>query len=271
MAPVEVLMLSLTLLAYVVASFTQWSAFLWNDDRRQKLAARMLGFACGAHAVTFVLRWIAGAHPPVADTYELNLTGTLLTAVLLIALLRAGKVPRAVSIVVTPLVFLVLGYGALHRAEAVPLGPAYDSPWLIVHVVFAWLAFGSFAVAAGASGLLLLKEYAPQSRLAVRIPDASGLDQVSYRLIVLGFIHHAIMLGSGSIWARNLWGRYWSWDPLETWSLLTFLLYAFYLHARAFLGWKMKKAAWLAAFGLIVLSISFWGVAWFGPTLHPGP
>ena len=93
----------------------------------------------------------------------------------------------------------------------------------------------------------------------------------SYRFIALGFINHAVMLVSGAIWAKKLWGQYWSWDPLETWSLIAFLFYAFYLHARSFLGWQLKRAAWLAVFGLVVMAISFWGVGWFAPSIHPGP
>jgi len=78
------------------------------------------------------------------------------------------------------------------------------------------------------------------------------------------------MIVTGAIWAKKLWGHYWSWDPLVTWSLIAFLFYAFYLHARSFLGWKMNKSAWLAVFGLVLTSISFWGVTWFSPSIHPG-
>ncbi len=78
------------------------------------------------------------------------------------------------------------------------------------------------------------------------------------------------MLISGAIWAKQLWGQYWGWDPLETWSLITFLFYALYLHARSFLGWKEAKAAWLTVAGLIIVIISFWGVGWFSPSIHPG-
>ena len=107
----------------------------------------------------------------------------------------------------------------------------------------------------------------PQSK----IPDTNALDISGYRFIFLGFINHAIMLISGAIWAKKLWGRYWSWDALETWSLIAFLFYAFYLHARSFLKWKLNKAAWLAVAGLAVMAISFWGVGWFSPSVHPGP
>jgi ABC-type transport system involved in cytochrome c biogenesis permease subunit len=106
---------------------------------------------------------------------------------------------------------------------------------------------------------------------SLTIPEPDALDILSYRFIVLGFINHAVMLVSGAIWAKNLWGHYWSWDPLETWSLIAFLYYAFYLHTRSFLEWKLKRAAWLAVLGLVVMAVSFWGVSWFAPSIHPGP
>ena len=148
---------------------------------------------------------------------------------------------------------------------------AYNSLWLIVHVIFAWLSFGSYAIATGAATLLLLRKKLILWRPQSKIPDTNALDMNSYRFIVLGFINHAVMLISGSIWAKKLWGHYWSWDPLETWSLIAFLFYAFYLHARSFLGWKLKTAAWLAIAGLGVMAISFWGVSIFSPSIHPGP
>ena len=271
MAHIENALLWLTVFIYVAAFCLQLFAFVRGRDSGFTVAMRLLCLAGIAHSVTLVARWVAGGHPPVADTYELNLTGTWFTMAIFLGFTWARKIPRIVGLVVTPVTFLVLGYGALCRTDAAPLGPAYDSPWLIVHVVFAWLAFGCFAVSAGAAAMLLVKAKAPQWPPAGKIPPVEDLDQTSYRFIVLGFINHAVMLVTGAIWAQNLWGHYWSWDPLETWSLLTFLFYAFYLHTRSFLGWKMSRAAWMAAFGLIVLSISFWGVTWFGPSLHPGP
>ena len=150
------------------------------------------------------------------------------------------------------------------------MGPAFHSPWLVVHVIFAWLAFGCFAIAFGAAVLFLIRESFPDWQPITKVPEAKALDLAGYRFIVLGFINHAVMLVSGSIWANNLWGQYLSWDALETWSLITFLFYAFYLHTRAFLGWRMKRAARLTVLGFLVLAISFWGVHWFSPKARLG-
>ncbi|MFC1592166.1 cytochrome c biogenesis protein, partial [Thermodesulfobacteriota bacterium] len=170
-----------------------------------------------------------------------------------------------------PIVFLVLGQGFTTHTAAVPMGPAYQSMWLVVHVIFAFLAFGCYAMATGAAVLFLLKGNIDRWKPGHNLPGQEALDTSGYRCIVLGFINHAVMLVSGAIWAKKLWGHYWNWDALETWSLISFLVYAFYLHVRSFWDWKMQRAAWLAVAGLVVLAISFWGVSLFEPTIHPGP
>jgi cytochrome c-type biogenesis protein CcsB len=265
----EVLLFWLTVFAYVTAFCAHIFPFVRGKPPRA-IVQRALWMGLLFHTATIVVRWIAGGHPPVTDTYELNLIGSWFTMLVFLLFAMGRKIDQTIGLIVTPITFLVLGHGFMSRTEALPMSPAYHSPWLIVHVVFAWIAFGCFAVAAGAAGMLLLRD-----RLADggrrRIPSVEALDMASYRFIVLGFINHAVMLASGAIWAKKLWGHYWSWDALETWSLITFIFYALYLHMRAFLGWKLRRAAWLAAFGLIVLSISFWGVEFFSASVHPGP
>lgn len=270
MAQAEIILFWITVFIYVGAFCLHLFGFMRGRTRSVKYAVGILWAGLGFHTATALLRWVAGDHPPVTDTYELNLTGTWFTVLIFLAFERIRKLDRSIGLVVTPVVFLVLGHGLMSRSEAIPMGPAYQSPWLVVHVIFAWLSFGCFAIAAGAALLFLMKEWATSWEPIMRVPEPQALDLTGYRFIVLGFINHAVMLVSGTIWAKKLWGSYWSWDALETWSLITFLFYAFYLHARAFLGWKMKRAALLTVLGFVVLAVSFWGVGWFKPTVRPG-
>ncbi|MHC4155012.1 MAG: cytochrome c biogenesis protein CcsA [Planctomycetota bacterium] len=236
-----------------------------------RYAVRLLWLALCLHTAAGIVRWVASGHAPVTDSYELNLTGMWFTVLVFLIFQKLGKIDASIGLVVTPIAFLVLGQGLVSRSETAPMGQAFKSLWLIVHVVFAWLAFGCYAIATGAAILLLLREKFSNHNVAKRIPPSGALDLAGYRFIVLGFINHAVMLVSGTIWAKKLWGHYWSWDALETWSLIAFLFYAVYLHTRAFLKWKMQRAAWLAILGLVVVAISFWGVEWFAPSVHPGP
>ena len=271
MSALEIILFWITTFLYVAAFALHLFGVVRNKPKGASLAYRALLAGFAAHTAMLITRWIDGGHIPVADKYELDIIGTWLSLAVFLVFERLRKVDRIVALVVVPITFLILGCAITSRTDVAPMGPSYHSPWLIVHVLFAWLAFGCFAVAAGAAFFLLFRERCIKMPAMSRLPDKEALDLNSYRFIVLGLINHAIMLISGAIWAKKLWGNYWSWDALEIWSLLTFLFYSFYLHARGFFGWKMEKAAWLAAFGLLVLSISFWGVSWFAPSLHPGP
>lgn len=267
----EIILFWATVFTYTLSFCVGLFAFITGRQRSNRWAMRILWVGLCFHTATGVVRWIAGAHPPVTDTYELNLTGTWFTMLVFVVFERMRKVGSFIGLVVTPIVFLVLGNGLISRTEAAPMGPAYDSPWLAIHVIFAWMSFGFYAISTGAAVFMILRERLLAWKPSLKIPERESLDTVGYRFIVMGFINHAVMLVSGAIWAKNLWGHYWSWDPLETWSLIAFLFYAFYLHTRSFLGWKDKRAAWLALFGLVVMAISFWGVGWFAPSIHPGP
>lgn len=271
MTGLESILFWVTLFTYVSAFALHIFSFAGRKERGINAALLLLWGGLLVHTAVALTRWITGGHPPVTDTYELNLTGTWFAILLFLAFQAMGKVDKTVALVVTPVSFLVMGYGYLSGTEIIPMGPAFQSPWIIVHVIFAWLAFGCYAIATGAAFFLLMKMKKPDAGRWQKIPGPGELDMSSYRFVALGFINHAIMLISGAIWAKKLWGHYWSWDPLETWSLIAFLYYAFCLHARSFLGWKMKRAAWLTLLGLVILAISYWGIELFGPTVHPGP
>lgn len=271
MAQAEIILFWSTVFIYVLAFCAGVVAFVRSKTQGLSFAVALMWAGFAVHTALGIVRWYSGGHAPVANTYELNITGTWFTILVFLLFQRMGKTHNAVLIIIAPIVFLILGQGYMLRSQAEPMSDAYNSLWLIVHVIFAWLAFGSYAISTGTAILLLLRNKIFAWRPEMKIPEAGVLDAASYRFIVLGFINHVVMLISGAIWARKLWGYYWNWDPLETWSLISFLFYAFYLHARAFLKWKYRRAAWLAMAGLIILAISFWGVGWFAPSVHPGP
>ncbi len=271
MKDLEILLLWFTIFLYVVTFIFHVIGFNWRKAKLENLSKWILRVGFILHSATLITHWISSKHPPVTDTYELNLTGVWFMILLFILFEYLRKAGFVIGLIVVPISFLALGYGYLSGVYIKPMGPAFQSPWLIVHVIFAWLAFGSYAISTGAAIFLLLKEKKRSSETFKKLPSSDELDFTEYRFIVLGFINHAIMIVSGAIWAKKLWGHYWNWDPLETWSLIAFLFYAFYLHARSFLNWRMGKSAWLAVAGLIILAISFWGVGLFGPTIHPGP
>jgi cytochrome c-type biogenesis protein CcsB len=224
------------------------------------------GFVMQTGAI--MVRWIVTGHLPVMQTYENSLTGTWFVMFIYFIMRYAFPLSRPFGVAVIPLVILILGNGIQTGAELQPLEPPYRSNWLYVHILFAWFAFGSYVIAFAAGIMYLLKGRAKKGALS-RLPELNLLDELSFRLILFGFFSEAIMIGSGAIWAHGLWGRYWGWDPVETWSLISWLVYGLNLHLRVTLGWRGKKAAWLAIVSLFGVIFLFFGIG-FISGVHTG-
>ena len=154
--------------------------------------------------------------------------------------------------------------------EIVPLIPALQSQWLVWHVILAFIGEAAFALAFGMGIMYLLKARAPEgSFIEKNFPQLSTLDTASYRAIAVGFPIFTIgALIFGAIWGNYAWGRYWGWDPKETWALITWIVYALYLHARILYGWKGKGAAWISIIGFIATMFTLFGVNYLLSGLH---
>jgi len=146
--------------------------------------------------------------------------------------------------------------------QAVPrnLMPALQSFWLQIHVATAMIAYSAFLVSFGLAIMTLLSERV--AKLAARLPEMRTLATWMSKAVSIGFVFETAMLLTGSVWAQYAWGSYWSWDPKETWALITWLVYAFYLHARVVRGWKGHRLAWTAVVGFAVVLFTWFGVNW---------
>jgi len=239
-----------TLLALVGAIFRRPGAERWG---------LRLGAVGGvAHLGSGIVRWVEAGHAPVQGVYENSLAGAfVIMAVYFVAVWRIDAVRRALPAVLVA-VLLLIGNGLTASSQTLPLEPPYKSGWLVVHVSFAWVAFGSYLVAAFLGGMYLVRarrqlDEAGRKRLGL-LDDATG------RLILFGFVADTVMIASGALWAHGLWGRYWGWDPIETWSLISWLIYGANLHLRFTLGWNGRKAAWLAVLSVVGILVTFFGV-----------
>ncbi len=227
--------------------------------RRERLRPASSAVAVAAwiaHGATIVARWIATGHAPVQGQYENALAGAWFLPLVAAAIARAYRpAARAVPIVLAG-TLLVLGNGVTSPAQLEPLRPPFQSNWLAVHVSFAWVAFGCFLVATGLSAQLLW------ITRGGRAPErAPAIDEAAGRLVGVGFLAHTVMIASGAIWAHGLWGRYWGWDPVETWSLVSWLSYAVYLHLRLTMGWAGRRAAWVGVAATATVIFTFFGFA----------
>ncbi|MBI5641853.1 MAG: c-type cytochrome biogenesis protein CcsB [Deltaproteobacteria bacterium] len=154
-----------------------------------------------------------------------------------------------------------------------PLGlEKYAIGWLDFHVFTTFIGYAGFAISFGLSLIYLLKNRSEESGkdggVMSAFPDARTLDELSYRAIAWGFPFLATGIVSGAVWANYAWGSYWSWDPKETWSLITWFVYAAYLHARVTRGWRGKRAAYISIAGFLAVIFLYWGVSFILPGLH---
>ena len=223
-----------------------------RTERAARIATAMmiLGFLLLLAGV--IARGISAKHVPWGNMYEFSITGALaFTGAYLVALRKHDL--RWLGLFVSISVLLTLGTAItlLYRNSA-PLVPALKSTWLVIHVVAAIISGGVFLLAnvIAASYLYLesMESKGGRKPWAKRLPDLETLDQLSYRLVAFVFPLWTFAVIAGAIWAESAWGRYWGWDPKETWAFITWVAYAAYLHARVTVGWRGRKAAWLCLF-----------------------
>jgi cytochrome c-type biogenesis protein CcsB len=169
---------------------------------------------------------------------------------------------------------IVLGVGTVNFYVAVvPLPPALQSYWLVIHVFVATLGTAFFAIGGGLSIVQLVQARREAGKLGSvkfleTVPDADKLETLAYRVVVVGFVFWTFTLIAGSIWAEHAWGRYWGWDTKEVWTFIIWTIFAGYIHARATRGWRGSRSAWLAIIGFVAVMFNFTIVNLFFKGLH---
>jgi cytochrome c-type biogenesis protein CcsB len=229
-----------------------------------------LGFI--SHCVTLALRYIEAGHMPVANLHEsLSFFAWMVVGFFLLFRSYYKKI-EVMGVFVSPLALLLVIWAAALPHEILPLPPALRSWWLPIHVTFAFLGDAIFALAFCAGVIYLIQERLVKSKrvgtISGRLPSLEVLDEINYRALTIGFPLLTIGIVTGAVWAEYAWGSYWSWDPKETWSLITWLLYAALLHGRLTVGWRGRKAAILAIVGFCAILFTFLGVNLLLPGLH---
>lgn len=251
-------------------------------DRRASGMLRLAMFVTGAGSLVqlaaTVLRGLAAGRVPWSNMYEFTMTATLLV-VLVFLLAQLWNDLRFLGTFITGFVTLCLGIAAVgFYVEVAPLQPALQSYWLVIHVFVASLATGCLALGFGLSVLQLMQRAraeriragkgGAQMRFLAALPGEDRLEDLAYRIIVVGFILWTFTLIAGAIWAERAWGRYWGWDTKEVWTFIIWTVYAGYIHARATKGWRGAPSAWLAIVGFGTVLFNFGIVNVFFKGLH---
>ncbi len=265
------ILFEITLLLYLLGTAVYLVAIVTQRPQPAKaaLAALVAGFAC--HSLALVGRYFEAGYTPVTNLQEsLSFFAWMVVALFLIFELRYRI--TGLGAFVSPAAALLMIWSNALPKQVLPLPAALDSYWHPVHVFTSFGGYGLFTLAFAGGLMYLIQEREIKSkrvgRFYSRLPSLQALDTLNHRCITIGFTLLTLGIISGSIWAQNAWGTYWSWDPKETWSLITWFLYAALFHERLAVGWRGRRAAVLAIIGFLAVLFTFLGVSFLLPGQH---
>lgn len=270
MAPVA-LLFAATTLTYLVASLFYLTAMLGKREQAGRFGRWVLLVGIVQHAAVFAVRHSMVEGTPVTSLHE-ALSFFAWCLVLLFLLLDLRFRLSVMGAFAAPVAFCLMVFSALSPDVVVPLNPVLRT-WLFpVHITFAFLGNAAFALAFGAGFMYLLQDRMLKSKRFNRIyrmlPSIDVLDRVNYTCLSVGFPFMTLGIISGAVWANTAWGSYWSWDPKETWALVTWFLYAVLLHGRLTAGWRGRRAAFSSIVAFMFLLFSFLGVSFLFEGYH---
>jgi cytochrome c-type biogenesis protein CcsB len=243
----------------------------------QRIGLSLLVVGWIFHLAATVLRGIAGGRVPWANMFEFGLTATALIVAVFLGTLFWRDLAY-LGAFVSGFVLLSLGIVTVNfYVDVVPLPPALQSAWLVIHVFVASTATAFFALGAGLSILQLVRARSEARQMAkagllTTLPASSVLESLAYRLNVVGFVLWSFTLIAGAIWAERAWGRYWGWDTKEVWTFIIWVIFAGYIHARATRGWRGSRSAWLGiiGFGAVLFNYTVVNIAFTGLHSYSG-
>ena len=244
-----------------------------STPRYLRAAMALTVIAWVLHVTAAILRGLAAGRVPWANMFEFTLTATAIIVGVFLAV-QFWQDLRFLGAFISGFVLIALGVATVNfYVDVVPLPPALQSAWLVIHVFVATLGTGFFALGAGLSIVQLLKERRAVGKLTKAkfldtLPEPEKLENMAYRLIVVGFVLWTFTLIAGAIWASRAWGRYWGWDTKEVWTFIIWTIFAGYIHARATRGWRGSRSAWLAIIGFSAVLFNFTIVNLFFKGLH---
>jgi len=271
-------LLGITTFTYMFSTLLYVAILVFRTPKIGAIATGFTAIAWVIQTIGIGLRWMESyqigiGHAPLTNMYEsvVFFSWTIIILYLAIEIKFKTKVIGAFAV---PFAFLAMAYAsfATDISKTInPLVPALQSNWLIAHVVTCFIGYAAFAVAAALGIMYLIKEKKSKNEdgsFSGLLPELSVLDDIIHKTMVFGFIWLTAGIITGAIWANSAWGTYWSWDPKETWSLITWFFYAITLHARYTRGWSGLRIACLAIFGFASVLFTYYGVNFLLSGLH---
>lgn len=265
----EEIFFTIAFIAYTISAIAFFVYVLLKKEKVGKVALILTIGGFVFHNIAIISRVIESGRLPLSNQFEFASSFAWGIVLCYIVIHFVYKF-TAVGAFVMPIAFLVMGYASMLSKDINPLMPALQSNWLYIHVGAAIISYGSFAVAAGLASMYLITVRREKAGVTPKkgLPDVEAIDYMSYRVVGFGFLMLTLVIITGAIWAKAAWSRYWAWDPKETWSLITWLIYSIYIHLRFNRGWKGRPAAWFAIIGFIAVIFTFIGVNTILPSIH---
>lgn len=278
------IILSITTFVYAFASVLYIGSWTFKKNSMAKSGFFVLVAGFTGNTLGIILRWVESykigyGHAPFSNMYE-SLVFFSWTVAALYMFVEFKYKERIIGVFATPLIFLSIAYASLSPSisdKITPLIPALKSNWLIAHVITCFLGYAGFAVAFGFSIMYLVKPAEQGSKMAgtgnhagslfSKLPSLDVMDELNHQMVMFGFLFLTIGIITGAVWANSAWGTYWSWDPKETWSLITWFIYAIFLHLRMMRGWHGRRIAWVSIVGFMAVLFTYFGVNLL-PGLH---
>ena len=269
-------LLSISTFVFALAAFFYMAALIFRKPRLTLPARWIVLAAVLVTTAGLLLRWVESyqmgiGHAPLSNLYE-SLVFFAWTAGVIYLFVEFKYKNALIGAFVTPIAFLAMAYASMSpniSDRIQPLVPALKSNWLIAHVATCFFGYAAFAIAFGMSIMYLIKARDPEKHEGIigHIPKLDILDELTHQMVLFGFLFLTGGIITGAVWANSAWGSYWSWDPKETWSLITWFIYATLLHARLMRGWQGKQIAYLSLVGFAAVLFTYFGVNLL-PGLH---
>jgi cytochrome c-type biogenesis protein CcsB len=282
-------LLGATTFIYLLSTVLYVGLFVFRATKPGIIATLITAVGLLVNTAGIGLRWVESyqmgiGHAPLSNMYE-SLVFFAWCIALFYLIIEAAYKNRYVGAFAMPFAFFSMAYASFSpeiSSRINPLVPALQSNWLIAHVVCCFIGYAAFAVACGLGIMYLLKSRSKEKAKAAGkpkkgeektglldlLPSLADIDDITHKCILFGFLWLSAGIITGAVWANSAWGTYWSWDPKETWSLITWFVYASALHARFTRGWGGKRIAWIAIIGFLAVVFTYYGVNFLLSGLH---
>jgi cytochrome c-type biogenesis protein CcsB len=272
--------LNITTFAYLASSILYLAILIYGGRTLGRVATLVTIGGLVINTIGIGLRWYEaykldfGYYAPFSNMYESLVFMAWCTALFYLVIERIYK-NQTLGAFSMPLAFLAMAmaeYWPQWNSDLRPLVPALQSNWLIIHVIAYFIGYAALGVACGIAVMYLLKHRSERlghkSSFMATLPTLKILDDLIYKSILFGFVLFTAGTTTGAVWANSAWGTYWSWDPKETWSIITWFVYAGTIHAKFTKGWGGQRIAWLAIFGFVCVIFTYYGVNFLLSGLH---